>query len=151
MSVILKKFVNELITHIKGEQPPQDVNGDGLPEAARALIMNEQGLLLAVSRRDDPTNFGLPGGKVDVGENPRAAAIRELKEETGFDAISVSKYPIFSFADGSYVTHTFAVEVSGTPQTCESGVIKWVHPDVLLRGSFGVYNRLLFRHIGWDY
>jgi len=39
--------------------------------------------VLAVRRREDPTVLCMPGGKVDRGESARAAAIRELREETG--------------------------------------------------------------------
>jgi len=39
--------------------------------------------VLAVRRREDPSILCMPGGKVERGESPRAAAIRELLEETG--------------------------------------------------------------------
>jgi 8-oxo-dGTP diphosphatase len=42
-------------------------------------------LILAVSRKDDPNAFGLPGGKVEHGETEEQAARRELLEETGVE------------------------------------------------------------------
>ena len=46
---------------------------------AHTVIINEQGLVLAVSRKDDHTNFGLPGGKMEIEDqsNPIATAFRE--------------------------------------------------------------------------
>ena len=38
---------------------------------------------LSASRRHDSTKWGFPGGKVDAGETPAEAAVRELEEETG--------------------------------------------------------------------
>lgn len=43
-----------------------------------------EGKYLAVSRRNDPTNWGLLGGKVDQGETPAEAIVREVFEESGF-------------------------------------------------------------------
>lgn len=39
--------------------------------------------ILAISRRNDTTQWGIPGGKVDLGESNIQAAIREIKEEVG--------------------------------------------------------------------
>ena len=38
-----------------------------------------------------PTTWGYPGGKIEDGETPHDAAIRETKEETELDAINIKK------------------------------------------------------------
>jgi 8-oxo-dGTP pyrophosphatase MutT (NUDIX family) len=107
--------------------------------------------ILAVSRRDDKTAFGLPGGKVQQGENCIQAAQRELKEETGIDALIID--PIFICtckSDVDYITTTFHVSVyNGIPKTCDNECeVAWVTPDILIKGPFGKYNKKLFREIG---
>ena len=44
-------------------------------------------LLLCRSKEDsfEPNKYGLPGGKIDAGETPKVAAVREMFEETGLD------------------------------------------------------------------
>ena len=49
-----------------------------------ALIID--GKVILVKRRDCPV-WVLPGGKIDDGETPEEAIIRETKEETGYDVI----------------------------------------------------------------
>jgi 8-oxo-dGTP pyrophosphatase MutT (NUDIX family) len=117
-----------------------------VPKAACVLVVSDDGKVLAVSRRDNPNDFGLPGGKVEPGEDPRDAAARELYEETGLTATHCSA--VFSQYDGSYLTTTFMCNVEGEIDTDESGVIRWVKPDVLIRGSFGDYNRAMFKNLG---
>jgi 8-oxo-dGTP pyrophosphatase MutT (NUDIX family) len=51
------------------------------------LLVDRRGWLLLQERDEhpviDPERWGLPGGHVDEGEEPEAAAYRELLEETG--------------------------------------------------------------------
>lgn len=117
------------------------------PQAACCLILSDDGRVLAVSRKNDPTAFGLPGGKVDPGETPEQAAARELQEETGLVALNLRKVFVRKEADG-YTTHTFACEVEGEINTPESGVVRWVMPEVLFNGPFGMYNVRLWKYLG---
>ena len=52
---------------------------------AVALIINSQGEMLTVRKRGT-TAFMQPGGKIDAGETPIAALMRELREELALDA-----------------------------------------------------------------
>jgi 8-oxo-dGTP pyrophosphatase MutT (NUDIX family) len=129
------------------EEREEDQAKQELKQAACCLIMSDDGKVLAVSRKDDPTAFGLPGGKVDPGETPEQAAARELQEETGL--VAKALHPIFVRQDGDgFVTHTFACEAEGSIDTPESGVIRWVTPEVLFNGPFGEYNKRLWRKLG---
>lgn len=131
------------------DQKQQDARARG-PEklAATVLVIADDGRVLAVSRRDDPTAFGLPGGKVDPGETSAEAAARELQEETGLVATDLK--PVFTRdGDGDgYTTTTFMGNVSGQIDTSEEGVIRWVDREVLFAGPFGPYNRKLFQALG---
>jgi 8-oxo-dGTP pyrophosphatase MutT (NUDIX family) len=119
-------------------------------QAACCFIRSDDGMILAVSRKDDPTQWGFPGGKVDAGEDAETAAARELQEETGLVATRLTQ--IFSMQDGDgYVTTTFACEVEGEINTSESGVIKWVHPNILTNPNsspFVDYNLAIFKKLG---
>src|SRR5258708_11272806 len=54
-----------------------------------AVITNDQGQIFLIKRNDPGTTehekLEFPGGKANFDEDPEAAAIRETKEETGFD------------------------------------------------------------------
>jgi ADP-ribose pyrophosphatase YjhB (NUDIX family) len=49
-----------------------------------AIILDENSKVL-LCLRTDKNVWNLPGGKVEIGESPWAAVIREVKEETGLD------------------------------------------------------------------
>ncbi len=51
------------------------------------MLINAQGLIFAGQRKDsDSPAWQMPQGGIDEGEKPRAAALRELWEETGVTA-----------------------------------------------------------------
>lgn len=51
------------------------------------VLINAQGLIFAGQRLDNPVPaWQMPQGGIDDGEKPRAAALRELWEETGVSA-----------------------------------------------------------------
>lgn len=119
------------------------------PTAVCILIVADDGKVLSVSRKDDPNAHGMPGGKIDNGETPEQAAIRELKEETG---LSVDKLNQVSLDfDGTHMVATFSGHVSGEINTDESGVIRWVDPHILANKKtcqWAEHNFKLFKKLG---
>jgi ADP-ribose pyrophosphatase YjhB (NUDIX family) len=49
-------------------------------------VFSDKGLLLVRERRDGA--WTLPGGWADVGDSPSLAAVREVKEESGYDVLA---------------------------------------------------------------
>jgi 8-oxo-dGTP pyrophosphatase MutT (NUDIX family) len=119
---------------------------------AACVYIARGGRVLAVSRKHDPNDMGLPGGKVESGETAIEAAVRELREETGYVVSVASLTPVMTRRDADgYTTTTFAVDwadVDGVINTTEQGRVRWVTWDELCAGSFGEYNRILRTIIG---
>lgn len=132
--------------------PPWDV-----PFTVAALIINEQRQILAVSRKNNHNDLGLPGGKIDPEDGTKgmpstsAKAIRrEVREETGLIVQGVQ--PIFQAPCECYnmPLHCLTYYVPywfGVPESREGAVTKWVDPSVVLFGRFGEYNAALFDHL----
>ncbi|MHA6326175.1 8-oxo-dGTP diphosphatase MutT [Roseivivax sp. CAU 1753] len=108
--------------------------------SAVALI-DIDGRVLLAQRPDGKSMAGLwefPGGKVEAGETPEAALIRELAEELGIDTWSSCLAPL-TFASHSYddfhlLMPLFACRKwDGIPQPREGQTLKWVHAKDLSR------------------
>ena len=102
--------------------------------SAVALI-DVDGRVLLGQRPTGKSMAGLwefPGGKVEAGETPEAALIRELEEELGINTWESCLAPL-TFASHSYddfhlLMPLFACRKwEGTPQSRENQALKWVH------------------------
>lgn len=110
--------------------------------AAIAIIRREDGNVLAVSRRDNLEDMGLPGGKTDEGETVEEGLIREVREEVG---IHVSSFrPILIRTSHTYLVHVFEIlEWEGTPTSVEGTTVRWMTPEELAKQpTFGTFNAI---------
>lgn len=106
--------------------------------SAVALI-DADGRVLLAQRPDGKAMAGLwefPGGKVEQGETPEAALIRELHEELGIGTWASCLAPLtfasHAYADFHLLMPLFACRKwDGTPQSREGQALKWVRPNDL--------------------
>jgi|SRR5689334_5772116 len=79
--------------------------------AADAVVFDDTGGVLLIRRKNPPFQgqFALPGGFVDIGETTEAAALRELKEETGIDGSSPRLIGVYSDPTRDPRGHTIGI------------------------------------------
>ena len=102
--------------------------------SAVALI-DRDGRVLLAQRPDGKSMSGLwefPGGKVELGETPETALVRELEEELGINTWSSCLAPL-TFASHSYDDFHLLMPIfacrrwEGIPTPREQQNLKWVH------------------------
>lgn len=115
---------------------------------AVCAIIEKDGQLLTISRREDYENQNLPGGKVEDGEDFDVALRREILEETGLVAGKTSLvFATMCYGEKDYFTLTYKVhDFTGTLASSEEGVVRWGSWDDILKPScsFNAYNRKLY-------
>jgi len=83
-----------------------------------AIIEIDGGILL-IKRKNPPPGWAIPGGFVDYGETLEYAVIREAKEETGLDINIVRQFHTYSDPKRDPRHHTvstiFVATASGNP------------------------------------
>ncbi len=104
------------------------------------VILTKGDKILGVTRKHNHNDWGLPGGKIDPGETPLQAIIRETKEETGLDISNIELVDERLFKDR--MVYLFKADWSGeiSYDPITEGVCNWVNWEELLEGSFGEYN-----------
>jgi len=94
------------------------------------------GRLLAARRSAPPELAGrweLPGGKVEPGEKPEDALVRELREELGVDAEAGERVPGEWVLRPPYVLHAYLARLRpGSPEPApleDHDDLRWLTPE----------------------
>jgi 8-oxo-dGTP diphosphatase len=99
-------------------------------------LVDIEGRVLLAQRPEGKSMAGLwefPGGKVEPGEAPETALIRELKEELEIDVTASCLAP-FTFASHAYEKFHLLMPLyvcrkwQGIPSPVEGQTLKWVRP-----------------------
>ena len=110
-----------------------------MPTPIAIAVVEQDGCFLVGRRPPSVPLAGLwefPGGKVEPGETPEAALIRELKEELDIDTWASCLAPL-TFASHSYddfhlLMPLFACRKwQGTVRATEGQTLAWVRPNQL--------------------
>ncbi|MDR3532021.1 MAG: 8-oxo-dGTP diphosphatase MutT [Rhodopila sp.] len=118
-------------THPPGAKP--------LLLVAACALIDVDGRVLLARRPEGKKMAGLwefPGGKLNPGETPEAALIRELKEELGIDVSAACLAP-FAFASHEYEAFHLLMPLflcrrwKGTPMPREKQTLAWVRASKL--------------------
>ncbi|MFJ6568287.1 (deoxy)nucleoside triphosphate pyrophosphohydrolase [Streptomyces sp. NPDC091292] len=104
------------------------------PIVVVGAALYDAGRLLAARRSAPPEVAGrweLPGGKVEPGELPADALVRELREELGIKAEVVARVPgEWPIRPGLVLQVWTARLISGTPEPLEDhDALRWLGPD----------------------
>ncbi len=105
---------------------------------ACALVDVDRRVLIAQRPADKALGgmWEFPGGKLEAGESPEAALIRELEEELGVSTQTACLAPL-AFASHAYDDFHLLMPLyvcrkwQGQPQALEHDALKWVRPQAL--------------------
>ncbi len=106
---------------------------------AAVALVDPDGRVLLARRPEGKAMAGLwefPGGKIEPGETPEVALMRELEEELGIGTWASCLAPL-SFASHAYPDFHLLMPLfvcrkwSGTPRAREHAALKWVRPREL--------------------
>ena len=104
-----------------------------------AALIDRDGRVLLARRPEGRPMAGLwefPGGKVEPGETPEAALIRELSEELGLETWESCLAPL-TFASHAYEDFHLLMPLyacrkwEGAPRPLEGQELAWIRPDRL--------------------
>lgn len=106
---------------------------------AAAALIDAQGRVLVQQRPAGKGHGGLwefPGGKLEIGETPEAALVRELAEELGIAVAPADAIPAAFASEPAGERHLLLLlylvhRWRGEPQALEATAIRWTSVDEL--------------------
>lgn len=131
----ISEYIRKMRQHIGQEQL--------ILVGAAAVILNEAGQVL-LQHRSDSKLWGIPGGSIEPGEEPAAAVMREVWEETGLRVLPERIVGVYggpshlvTYPNGdqcAFTSVTFACKVVGGELSVdddESLELRWFDPQNL--------------------
>ena len=134
------------MTRAPQAEPGDEPRGEAKPPtrprallaAAGAVVVDPLERVLLVRRARPPAigEWSLPGGRVEEGESPGSAAVRELREETTIDGRVVASLGIVEIErEGiAFAIHEFLVATaseSAARAGDDAADVRWAHRDEL--------------------
>lgn len=121
-------------------------------QVALAVVVNGSDTLIA--RRMPDRHMGdhweFPGGKVEEGESPEHAAVRELREETGIEGRVERRLAVLDYAYGDRTVrlHAFLCRVvDGMAEAMDAEEVRWAPIADLPTYRFPPANGPLIQHL----
>jgi ADP-ribose pyrophosphatase YjhB (NUDIX family) len=122
------------------------------PKVAAGVLVVQDAQILLVRRAIEPQQgrWSLPAGFVDAGEDPRQAAARECREETGLEVETTDVLDVFSgreHAQGADIVLVFAAIVVGGSLSPgdDADAVAFFAPDELPELAFQATRRSIER------
>ena len=113
----------------KGYQKREIVEHQGAV-AIVALTDDDKVVLIKQFRKPiEQVIWEIPAGKLEIGENPKDCAIRELKEETGYSAKNIKLIHKFFTSAGLYIFLATGLN-KGEPEFDEDEIIEKYEIDI---------------------
>jgi len=95
------------------------------------VVIKQDGKYLLVQEKG-PSVYGLwnlPAGRVDIGDTIEGTAVKEAKEESGYEVELIRKLGIFQELAAEPPKHAFAAKIIG-------GELAWPDDEILSAGWF---------------
>jgi len=127
------------VTLVPGTSNQKVVPGTKITEVAAAVIERPDGTFLLAQRPEGkpyPGYWEFPGGKIEAGEDPYSALVRELREELGIEVREATPWitRVYAYTHATVRLHFLRVaRWDGEPQPLEDQAIRWQQvgsPDV---------------------
>ena len=107
------------------------------------VIIEVEGGIVLIERKNPPLGWALPGGFVDYGESYEQAAVREAREETGLEVTLAEQFHTYSDPSRDPRQHTASTVYIGTAAGKPKGGDDAVRADVFSKDTLP---HLVFDH-----
>ncbi len=109
------------------------------------IIIEVEGGIVLIERKNPPHGWAIPGGFVDYGESFEHAAVREAKEETGLDVTLIRQFHTYSQPKRDPRQHTASTVFIATAEGIPGGGDDALQARIFSQGNLP---ELVFDHQG---
>lgn len=119
-------------------------------EAVLLIVKNDKDEFLAVGQRDNPMDWGFPGGKVDASDRtPLNALSREIMEETGLIIVNPKLQKAVPHGGYLVAIYTAAMVLPHTEPRAGEPPFAWVSRQTIIEGpTYGAWNKQVLEDLG---